>query len=144
MKRQRFVAIYRQYKKPFDAYFLRAPINPLETHDQLSGKLSLLSARVNNRPKAYTAFMPVSGALLRYLKCRCLDFSSTKAAAHLDLSRHIYQGLSIRESPAEIRQFQALTHAKPPKTAQRADMLQFDRTGKRKSRKYTKHNADLH
>ncbi len=61
MKRQRVVAIYRQYKKPFDAYFLRAPIAPLETHDRLSGKLSLLSARANNRPKTYTAFMPVSG-----------------------------------------------------------------------------------
>ena len=57
MKRQRVVAIYRQYKKPFDAYFLRAPIAPLETHDRLSGKLSLLSARANNRPKTHTAFM---------------------------------------------------------------------------------------
>jgi len=61
MKRQRVVAIYRQYKKPFDAYFLRAPIVPLGTHERLSGKLSLLSARANNHPKAYTAFMPVSG-----------------------------------------------------------------------------------
>ena len=66
MKRQGVVAIYRQYKKPFDAYFLRTPIAPLGTHDRLSGKLSLLSARANNRLKAYTAFMPVSGAQLRY------------------------------------------------------------------------------
>ena len=41
MKRQGVVAVYRQYKKPFDTYFLRAPINPLGTHDRLSGKLIL-------------------------------------------------------------------------------------------------------
>ena len=66
MKRQGVVAIYRQYKKPCDAYFLRTPIAPLGTHERLSGKLSLLSARANNRPKTHTAFMPVSGAQLRY------------------------------------------------------------------------------
>ena len=68
MKRQRVVAIYRQYKKPCDAYFLRTPIAPLGTHDRLSGKLSLLPARANNRPKVSAAFMNVSGNTIALLK----------------------------------------------------------------------------
>ena len=74
MKRQRVVAIYRQYKKPFDAYFLRDPIAHGKVRKRLGGKLPLLSSRVNNRPKAHGFYTRI-GSTIALLKMPIPRFS---------------------------------------------------------------------